>query len=233
MVNLLWLEKAHVVSSGLDPESELDGKFLEAGTEINITVTPYRRFVGENDEKSHYFQPILDKLQYSPSAIEAKDTGVLLEGKSDFYILSWYKKHYCKKLDLNFLPVNDVTNAAAVLSLMLGWGKEFVFLCDSDAEGKAAMRRYQEELPISAQHFVEYEYVFGLGKKYPKQIEGLLSDADKVKIATHFGAKRTSKSQIQKYFSAALSGVNFIELDAESLGNLEKLTKYLAKVCGS
>ena len=51
------------------------------------------------------------------------------------------------KLDLNFLPVNGVTNAAAVLSLMLGWGKEFVFLCDSDAEGKAAMRRYQEELP--------------------------------------------------------------------------------------
>ena len=80
---------------------------------------------------------------------------------------------------------------------------------------------------------MEYEDVFGLGKKYPKQIEGLLSDADKVKIATHFGAKRTSKSQIQKYFSAALSGVNFIELDAESLGNLEKLTKYLAKVCGS
>ena len=191
------------MSSGLDPESELDGKFLEAGTEINITVTPYRRFVGENDEKSHYFQPILDKLQYSPSAIEAKDTGVLLEGKSDFYILSWYKKLYCKKLVLNFLPVNGVTNAAAVLSLMLEWGKEFVFLCDSDAEGNAAMRRYQEELPISDQHFVEYEDVFGLVKKYPKQIEGLLSDADKVKIAMHFGAKRTSKSQIQKDFSAA------------------------------
>ena len=76
--------------------------------------------------------------------------------------MSWYKKHYCKKL-VEFSPVNGVTNAAAVLSLMLGWGKEFVFR-DSDAEGKAAMRRYQEELPISAQHFVEYEDVFGLGR---------------------------------------------------------------------
>ena len=233
LVNPLWLEKAHVVSSGLDPENELDGKFSEAGAEINITVTPYRRFVGENDEKSHYFQPILDRLQYSPSAIEAKDTGVLLEGKSDFYILSWYKMHHCEQLDLNFLPVNGVTNAAAVLSLMLGWGKDFVFLFDSDSEGKTAMRRYQDELPISAQHFVEYEQVFGSGKKNPRQIEGLLSDADKGKIAQHFGAKRTSKSHIQKYFSAALSGVDSIELDAESLENLEKLTKYLKEARSS
>ena len=233
LINPLWLEKAHVVSSGLDPENELDGKFSEAGAEINITVTPYRRFVGENDEKSHYFQPILDRLQYSPSAIEAKDTGVLLEGKSDFYILSWYKMHHCEQLDLNFLPVNGVTNAAAVLSLMLGWGKDFVFLFDSDSEGKTAMRRYQDELPISAQHFVEYEQVFGSGKKNPRQIEGLLSDADKGKIAQHFGAKRTSKSHIQKYFSAALSGVDSIELDAESLENLEKLTKYLKEARSS
>ena len=228
LVNPLWLERAHVVSSGLDPESELDGKFLEAAADINITVTPYRRFVGENDEKSHYFQPILDRLQYSPSAIEAQDTGVLLEGKSDFYILSWYKKHHMNQLDLNFLPVNGVTNASAVLSLMLGWAKDFVFLCDSDEEGKSAMRRYQDELPISPEHFVEYEDIFGIGKKNPKQIEGLLSDADKAKIAAHFGAKRVSKSQVQRYFSAALSGVDSIELDSESLENLRNLVTFLA-----
>ncbi len=229
LVNPLWLERAHVVSSDLDPESELEGRFAEAGADINITVTPYRRFVGENEEKSHYFQPILDKLQYSPSALEAKDTGVLVEGKSDFYILSWYKKHHGKKLALNFLPVNGVTNASAVISLFLGWGKDFVFLCDSDAEGKSAMRKYQNELPIGSEHFVEYEDVFGSGKKAPKQIEGLLSDADKTKIANYFGAKKCSKSQIQKYFSAALIGTDAIELDVESIKNLGKLTAYLVK----
>ncbi len=229
LVNPLWLERAHVVSSGLDPESELDGRFAEAAADINITVTPYRRFVGENEGKSHYFQPILDKLQYSPSALEAKDTGVLVEGKSDYYILSWYKKHHGKKLTLNFLPVNGVTNASAVISLFLGWAKDFVFLCDSDAEGKSAMRRYQDELPIGSEHFVEYEDVFGSGKKAPKQIEGLLSNADKVKIASHFSAKKCSKSQIQKYFSAALIGTDSIELDVESLKNLDKLTTYLVK----
>ncbi len=229
LVNPLWLERAHVVSSGLDPESELDGRFAEAAADINITVTPYRRFVGENEEKSHYFQPILDRLQYSPSALEAKDTGVLVEGKSDYYILSWYKKHHGKKLALNFLPVNGVANASAVISLFLGWAKDFVFLCDSDAEGKSAMRRYQDELPIGSEHFVEYEDVFGSSKKAPKQIEGLLSNADKAKIASHFSAKKCSKSQIQKYFSAALIGTDTIELDVESLKNLGELTAYLVK----
>ena len=227
LVNPLWLENAHVVSSGLDPDSELDVDFSDANADINITISLYKRFVGENDELSHYFQPILDRLQYSPSALEAKDANVLVEGKSDFYILNWYKKTHAGNLDLNFLPVNGVTNASAVLSLLLGWAKEFVFLHDSDDEGKAAKGRYLSELPIGENHFVEYEDIFGSGKAKPKHIEELLSEADKAKIATHFDAKRVSKSQIQRYFSSSLAGSGSIDLDKDSLKNLSKLTNHL------
>lgn len=41
--------------SGLDHESELDGEFLGAAADIDITVTPYSRFVGENDERVNSF----------------------------------------------------------------------------------------------------------------------------------------------------------------------------------
>lgn len=230
LVNPLWLENAHVVSSGLDPDSELGGEFSEANSEINITVTPYKRFVGENDERSHYFQPILDRLQYAPSAIEAKDANVLLEGKSDFYILSWYKKNHGENLKLNFLPISGVTNASAVLSLLLGWAKDFVFLHDSDSEGKAAKKRYQAELPIGLEHFAEYEDIFGSENTSPKQIEGLLSAGDKAKIGKYFGTEKVTKAQIQRYFSSSLVGKDAIELDKQSLGNLKKLTHHLIKI---
>lgn len=233
LVNPLWLENAHVVSSGLDPDSELGGEFSEANSEINITVTPYRRFVGENDERSHYFQPILDRLQYAPSALEAKDANVLVEGKSDFYILSWYKKNHAQNLRLNFLPVNGVTNASAVLSLLLGWAKDFIFLVDSDDEGRAAKARYQAELPLGVERFVEYEDIFGHEKTKPKQIEGLLSVNDKAKIAKYFDINRASKSQIQRYFSSSLAGKDAIELDEQSLTNLSQLTNHIIKMLGA
>ena len=73
---------------------------------------------------------------------------MLLENKFDFYILSWYKKHHMNQLDLNFLLAIGATNASAVLSLMLGWANNFVFLCDSDEESKAAMCMYQDKLSI-------------------------------------------------------------------------------------
>ena len=169
-------------------------------------------------------------MQYTPSALEAKDANVLVEGKSDFYILSWYKKNHGENLKLNFLPVNGVTNASAVLSLLLGWAKDFVFLHDSDAEGKAAKKRYQAELPISLEHFAEYEDIFGSEKTSPKQIEGLLSANDKAKIAKFYDTKKVSKSQIQRYFSSSLVGKDAIELDEQSLSNLAKLTHHLMKM---
>ena len=227
LVNPLWLDSAHVVSSSLDSDKELGGEFSDAISDINITVTSYKRFVGENEEKSHYFQPILDRLQYAPSALEAKDANVLVEGKSDFYILNWYKKNHDDKLDLNFLPVNGAKNASAILSLLLGWAKEFVFLHDSDNEGKEAQKKYKDELPIDDEHFVEYEDIFGKGKGKPKQIEDLISKSDKIKIAEHFGTMRVSKSQILRYFSTSLVGKNFIELDNQSLGNLAKLLQHI------
>ena len=176
---------------------------------------------------THYFQPILDRLQHSPSSLEARDCGVLVEGKSDYYILNWFKKYHAPELDLNFLPVNGVTNASAVISLMLGWTKDFVLLCDSDEEGKAAMKRYQDKLPISVESFVEYEDVFGVGKKQPKEIEDLLSEDVKSQIADHFGAKRWSKSQVQKYFSAALVGAETVTLDTQTLDQMRKLALHL------
>ena len=58
LINPLWLETASVVTNG--PPN--DGGSLDADVGVqdtDIRVQLYRTFVGENAEKSHYFQPIL------------------------------------------------------------------------------------------------------------------------------------------------------------------------------
>jgi hypothetical protein len=227
MINPLWLENAHVVSNGLDTETELIGQFDSGSEMINITVQPYKTFVGQNPEKSHYFQPILDRIDYAPSKLEAVNSGVLVEGKSDYYILNYFKKNFNPDSRIDFVPVNGSSNARALLSLYLGWCRSFILLLDSDKEGKSNGRAYLDALPISEANLVFYDSIFEIRGNPPTEIEDLLSGPVKERIALSFGTARATKAQIQKAFASALVGKGGIELDEESIRNFENLMKVL------
>lgn len=229
LVNPLWLENAHVVSNGIDADSDLEGSMSSSLGEINITVQPYKRFVGENAEKSHYFQPILDRLDYAPSKLEVTNGGVIVEGKSDYYILNWYKKYYSPDIGIDFVPVGGASNARALLSLYLGWCKKFVFLLDNDGEGRSAKGHYLEELPVDDTHFVLYSDVFGQKKGAPREIEDLLSSGVKMQIADMFSVARATKTHIQRAFASSLYGSETIALDDETRASLEELLNFLSK----
>lgn len=227
LINPLWLENAHVVSNGVDLDSDLDGSISSSLGEISITVQPYKRFVGENAEKSHYFQPILDRLDYAPSKLEVTNGGVIVEGKSDYYILNWFKKYYAPNCGLDFVPVGGASNARALLSLYLGWCKRYVFLLDNDGEGQSAKKHYVEELPVSDSNFVLFSDVFGDKKGSPKEIEELLSKEVKDQVAAMFSVSRPTKTHIQRAFASSLYGNETIALDAETKAAIEKLLQFL------
>ena len=132
----------------------------------------YKGFVGQNAEKSHYFQPILDRLQVVPSPLEARRKGVFTEGKSDFYVLNWYKKYHDPDCKIDFVPIGGAGNAAPLMALYLGLASKFVLLLDSDKAGDRAKEKYLRELPIEESHIVQLGTVFSTGKK--REIEDLL-----------------------------------------------------------
>ena len=152
-----------------------------------------------------------------------------MEGKSDYYILNWFKAGYRNAAKMEIVPVNGIANAGALLSLYLGWVKDFVFHCDSDAEGENAKVRYIERLPVRPEHFIDYSDVFGEAAKAPRMIEDLISKETKSGIADYYSVKRCSKSHILRYFSSALMGGESSAVDQTTVDNLARLFDAIEK----
>ena len=224
LINPLWLETTFIITNGdpIDDES-IDTNFVVEDTDIHAQF--YKTFVGQNADKSHYFQPILDRLQVSPSLLEATREGVLTEGKSDFYILNWYKNYHDKNCKLDFVPVGGALNASALISLYLGISLKFVLLLDSDNAGQQAKKNYLDRLPMSENRIIQIGDVFKSERKFA--IENLISENMKSFIKQKYGASRISKKHILRAFSEALSGVNDLPKDQETLCNLKMLVEEL------
>ena len=225
LINPLWLETTLVVTNGEPTEGDLvDTDFVDEDTDIHAQL--YKTFVGQNAEKGHYFQPILDRLQVSPSLLEATREGVFVEGKSDFYILNWYKKYHDTSCDLDFVPIGGVTNCGTLMSLYLGLTISFVFLTDSDTAGNRSKDRYLEDLPISEDSIFQIGEAFNSDKK---EIEDLISKPLKAAIAKKYDTSKITKKLIQRAFSEALSGQNDLPDDPETVKNLAILVGKLRK----
>ena len=94
--------------------------------------------------QSHYYQPILDVLEYRPAAIELVPEMVMLEGKNDYYALEFARYSWLSERSISLLPGTGAGNLSNLISLYLGWAREFVVLLDSDTEGSQQRNRYLE-----------------------------------------------------------------------------------------
>lgn len=146
LINPNWLESTYVVKNeGLkleDPETYNIKK-------TNVSIEPYREFVIKHPHNTAYFQPILDVLDYAPSNLESLSKCVFLEGKNDFYTLAYFQEIILGATKiLNLAPSTGSGNLDTLISLYIGWGKEFVILLDSDKEGSRQKKRYIENFGI-------------------------------------------------------------------------------------
>lgn len=146
LINPHWLESTYVVKN--------EGLILETPENYNakktkINIEPFREFVLKHPHNKAYFQPILDVLDYSPSNLESLPDCVLMEGKNDYYTISYFQNVILKKpTKLNIAPSTGSSNLDTLISLYIGWGKEFIILLDSDKEGKTQKDRYIEKFGI-------------------------------------------------------------------------------------
>jgi hypothetical protein len=177
-----WLGTTFVAANrGLDAEA-VSADFNAEQTDIH--VTPYRQFASQHPKQAHYFQPILDVLDYAPSELELVPDAVMIEGKTDFYLLAYFQevvRGVSGGSRIHLMPGGGAGTLDELIQLYVGWSRPFVALLDSDKEGRSQLNRYLEKFgEIVRPHLVELSEASG--KTDAKGIESLLYDSDKLRF---------------------------------------------------
>lgn len=202
MIEPKWLEQTFIVTNRADAPSGsvIDGLSL-SDESLDIRATRYRTFVDEHPNQTNYFQPVLDRLQVVPSRFDIDRSSIIVEGKSDYYVLR-YAARLLKIKELPVLPGLGAGTFGALISLHLGWGIGMVVLLDADKKGKQEKDRYLKEFGL------EPSVTLTLDDLVPgvSEIEDLLDDAAKEIIGNELGIESgPSKSQVRRFFQECLA----------------------------
>lgn len=152
MINVKWLDSAYVVKNEALADFSLE-RYMSTNTAAHTSISArrYRQFVSENPDSRSYFQPVLDLLEYRPSDLEYVPHVVLVEGKSDFYLLKYFVDVLGVVPELKFVPGGGAGALDPLIRLHIGWAKGFVVLLDGDAEGARQKARYLKEFGVLLQ----------------------------------------------------------------------------------
>lgn len=148
LINPLWLDNTFIVINGQIKDNSQLPNFVDGFTSTEITAINYKKFIQEYGDFQHYFQPILDSLEYTPSFVDTSRVALVVEGKSDFIILSLASLQWPDLFDFSVFPVLGAGKAAGLIGQLLGEGREFVVLLDGDNKGKIERSRYLEKFAI-------------------------------------------------------------------------------------
>lgn len=229
MIDPKWLEGAFIVQNGaIEYEKELSDMQEYHFHETNIKVYAYRQFVGENPDKATYYQPILDALDYTPSVLEHQSKTVMVEGKGDFYVFSYFKEVIFENdSDLKFLPSSSANSLGPLISLYLGWGYSFRILLDDDRTGKAAKQRYINDWyldPSIVGTIADHDNEFN-GRK----LEDLISKDGKGIIKQELGLQRLSKKRLIRFLQDKHARKEKVSFDLETQQNFKRIIESLEK----
>lgn len=224
MIEPKWLEQTFIVTNRADapPVSVLEDLSLDDES-LDIKVTKYRSFVNTSPGNTSYFQPILDRLEVVPSRFDIQKRSIVVEGKSDYFVLR-YAMSLHEKLEMPIIPGLGAGTVGALVALHLGWSLDLLFVLDGDAKGVEERERYVVEAGLSPANAVTLtELVPEL-----KVIEDLLDLPAKEMIKERQGlTDLPTKNHIRRYFQERLAADAVESLgeyfDAASLKLLDKL----------
>ena len=228
MIDPNWLEQCYIVKNEIGTEQPVS---LEE-TSINedaydVQAIRYPTFVSQNPDanKISYFQPIIDRLDVVPSKFDFNKPSIIVEGKSDYFIISYFAKVHLKK-DVNLIPAHGASGMAPLIAIHKGWGLSVKILLDSDKAGTQAKKRYIDEFILQESDIVMLEDFDTRLKK----IESILEPEDhEALIAKPFNRKKASKKDIMMYFQTHLAGDKKIKLSQEATKKAVKLINGLIK----
>ena len=141
LINPEWLEGTFVVKNeGLD---YLADDLNYSAQKTKVQAYKYREFAVHHPDQTNYYKPILDVLDYAPSRLDSLPDAFLVEGKNDFYVLSYLQNIILgRPQKLNLTPGMGSGNMDSLVQLYIGWGLDFCILLDSDQAGIRELNRY-------------------------------------------------------------------------------------------
>lgn len=225
MIEPKWLEQTFIVTNRADTpkESVLDEISLDDES-LDIKVATYRSFVNDHSGQTSYFQPILDRLDVVPSKFDMQKASIVVEGKSDYYILRYASKLH-GRLELPLLPGLGAGTFGALASLSVGWALNFIFVLDADSQGRAEQARYVRDFGLPAERVV----TLGELHKTIVVVEDLLNKEALVKIQGELELKQLpTKAQILRFFQERLASDQIADLGAHFRDKSGKLLDALS-----
>ena len=225
MIEPTWLEQAYIVQN---QPTLVDAEMIDSATlddsSVNVQVTPYRQFLGEHPASASYFQPIIDRLSVVPSKFDLDRVGIIVEGKSDYYILEYFKWHLKRKTPALY-PARGAGTLSALIALLRGWGLPVRIMLDSDKAGEKEMKRYKENFLL-----LDNE-VSLLGTHDPSctEIENIFSPSDKKAIGALVGKETATKKDILALVQEHLASRKKLPIENATLKRMRQLLTLLDK----
>jgi ABC-type cobalamin/Fe3+-siderophores transport system ATPase subunit len=226
LISPKWLSGAYIVKNeAINPDAKAITDVMSVRA-TDIKIDRYFNFAAQNPKQDAHFQPILDVLQYRPSALEQIPEIVILEGKFDYYNFAYYA--FCKSLKINFYPGNGAGSLDSIIALYLSWGRKFIVVLDADSAGRREKARYIKEFG----QIVESR-IFCLDdidiKFNGMATESLTSEADREKIVQDVYG--TAAAYDKSLFNTALQkkyiDSNKFSFSNESADNFKTVTDFI------
>lgn len=232
LINPNWLESTYVVKNeGI----ELETPESYNARKTNILIESYRDFVMKHPHNTAYFQPILDVLDYTPSNLENLPNCVFLEGKNDYYTLAYFNEViFNNKYELNLAPSTGSGNLDTLISLYIGWGKEFIILLDSDKEGHKQKSRYIEKFGIIVEQRI---YTLqDIDSTWLKNgLEKLFEDSESLifQQTSYPDSTEYNKTHFNRTIQESLINKRDFDFSQQTKDNIEKILKFLTEKINS
>lgn len=229
MINPKWLSGAYIVENkAVDYDSE--DSFGLTVMPTNVVCTRYRQFVAKFPATSfrraaHYFQPVIDKLEYVSPAVIGSAPYLIVEGITDYYAFKIVQED---AKAFSIMPGCGAGASGPLISWLMGRGERFLLLLDDDRAGKVAAKKYIDQWCLSEASVVT------LGQLMPdlegKRLEGLLSNDTKEAIGAALEkSSAPTKKEIGLYL-AELHSREDMGLSTLSVVTKDRLRSVLAAV---
>lgn len=227
LINPKWLESTFIVrNKALEYEKDDIDNFEPT----NIEVEKYRSFVSRHPDQHTYYQPILDVLEYRPSNLEAIKDVIMVEGKNDFYTLSYFQELLVKSENkIALLPGMGAGGLNTPIKLYYAWGRQFTILLDSDEEGHKQKKRYQDlfgNIVLNRIFILEDIDLSWKGCSTEKIFAD--NDALKMQQSVFPDEKKIKKKLLNLAIQENLSKGNAVSVSKATINNFSKLLNFLS-----
>ena len=163
---------------------------------------------------------------------------VLLEGISDYYFLQALRS-YTEASSANFIPSTGATNIHQLVSLLIGWDLPYLAVFDNDKEGRKAVAKLKEKLPVEKNRivFIYEEKDFSTEDLFTHDdfnefvLDEETNENKEVKNSEFLKTNKLDKVLLsKKFFEKVKDSKSEIELSESTVDSFKKVFKKIDKV---